>query len=95
MKLLMLSLVFMTGVGCAIGAARMVKSTNDGGRVMIIGSNSWMEKKSTEMANADMAKKCPTGFDIVEEGLMERPADVALSGQTHVQEKYIEFKCKK
>ena len=89
MKIVILSLVLLTGVGCStVGSTRMVKSNPQGGRVMIIGSNTWMEKKSLEMANIEMTKKCPAGFEITEEGLMDRPASVALAGKTHVQEKY-------
>lgn len=94
MKLLILSIVLMSVFGCATGASQMVKQNKDGGRVMLIGSGSWMEPNSIKHAQAEMNKRCPSGYEVVEEGLMERPAAVAAYGQTHVQEKYIDFKCK-
>lgn len=73
----------------------MDKSTKDGGRIMLNGSGTWMEEGSKKKADKDMNEKCKNGFEIVEEGLMERPASIQLTGgQTHVQEKYYEFKCK-
>lgn len=94
MKLLILSLVVISGFGCATGASKIVKQNKEGGRVMLIGSGSWMEPNSMKHAESEMKKRCPSGHEIVEEGLMERPATVAAYGQTHVQEKYIDFKCK-
>lgn len=87
-------LLALAASGCATGSARMMKSNAEGGRVMLIGSNTWMEPNSLKKAELEMSKKCPGGYTVVEEGFMDTPASIQLAGQTHVSEKYIEFKCK-
>lgn len=91
--------LFLMSVGCAslgdkMGTTFIIKENKDGGRIMLNGNGTWMEAGSRKKAEKDMSKKCPNGYEIVEEGLMERPADVTLSGHTHRMEKYLEFKCK-
>jgi chloramphenicol 3-O-phosphotransferase len=97
MKKLSLLIACLSLFSCAstgIGATRMMKSTTNGGRIMLIGSGSWMEQNSMKKAVQEMTAKCSQGYEITEEGLMERPADASLAGTTHVQEKYLDFKCR-
>lgn len=97
-KLIFFKVLFLVGVGCAsmgdrLGTAFQVRSSKEGGRIMLNGTNSWMEAGSRKKAELDMKENCPKGFEIVEEGLMQRPSDQRLSGYTHVMEKYLEYNC--
>jgi hypothetical protein len=88
-------LVALALTGCATGASKLMKSNAEGGRVMLIGTGTWMEANSLKRAEAEMSQKCPGGYSIVEEGLMERPSSmVSHTNSTHIMEKYIDFKCK-
>lgn len=86
--------------GCAtkgkgFGAALMIKETKDGGRIKLIGTGTWLEKGSEEMAIAIMEKKCPENYDITETGLLEAEK-VRLLTKNHYtsREKYMDFVCR-
>jgi hypothetical protein len=64
--LLPAALLLVAAVGC--GSARLIHATPDGGVVAIpSNSNSWPNYYREE-AEKVMVKKCPNGYDIVEEG---------------------------
>lgn len=97
-KIIVFQILILIGVGCTslsdkLGTTFQMRRSIDGGRIMLNGSNSWMEAGSRKKANLDMHANCPKGFEIIEEGLMQRPADQGLTGYTHVMEKYMEYKC--
>lgn len=79
-------------VGESMGIAPLVKSTKDGGRIILNGTGTWMEDGSRKKADLVMKEKCPNGFEIIEEGLMQRPVMVTTYA-SFVNEKYLEFKC--
>lgn len=103
MKLLICLFGVCTSVECvsmgdSLGTTFIIKSTKEGGRVMLNGTQTWMEEGSRKKADRDMREKCHGIFEIIEEGLMEAP-NVAVTGPlttgaTHRMEKYIDFKCK-
>jgi hypothetical protein len=64
--LLPAALLLVAAVGC--GSARLIHTTPDGGVVAIpSNSNAWPNYYREE-AEKMMAKKCPNGYDIIEEG---------------------------
>lgn len=95
---LVICVLCMLFAGCAslgdkMGTTFMIKKNKDGGRIMINGTGTWMEAGSKKKADKDMSAQCPNGFEIVEEGLMERPTEAGLGASSHVMEKYFDFRC--
>ena len=64
MKILSLVLVSALATGCTFGNARVVRETKTGGEIALEGMRDEAQKK----ADAVMTAKCPSGFDIDEQG---------------------------
>lgn len=95
-----LSILILIMTGCAsmsdsVARTFMIKETKDGGRIMLNGTGNWMESGSRKKAESDMNAKCPNGFEVVENGLMQSPEQSPLLEGRHLMEKYLDFKCTK
>jgi len=64
MKLFTLLIVTSLATGCTFGNARVVRETKSGGEIALEGMRDEAQKK----ADAVMASKCPSGFEVDEQG---------------------------
>lgn len=90
--IMILGLAFLLS-GCA--AAQLEKETKDGGRVVVYGARGVAADKGIKQAQETMSKKCPNGYDVIEEGWQGSGVTMYGGGlATETQAKYFEFKCK-
>lgn len=93
MKFYMLSLGLIFTLGCS--TAQMVKETDSGGRVLVLGSKSVAADSGKAKAETMMKAKCPNGYKVVETGQQTTGSSMVGYQSFNDTDLYYEFVCVK
>lgn len=77
--------------GCS--TAQMIKETDHGGRVLVLGSRSIAAESGREKAKVMMQSKCPSGYKVIETGQQTTGASILGDQAINDTNLYYEFVC--